>query len=155
MRQERGGRTTLATSGVDLRRRTKQRGTKEKARRKCDMRFSFNRRNRVFQRNCIRIGVRKLLKDGLGPCESVVTASRGQCAYRKIAIAEADGGSRQEGVCVFVCLSSRRSKIWRPRRTYSPWPRSFGRKVSGWKNGEESGRRRGGSTSLKVRHGDI
>ena len=43
--------TGVETLGVDLRTRTKQLGAKEKARRKkCDVRFSFARRNRAFQK---------------------------------------------------------------------------------------------------------
>ena len=54
--------TSVETQGVDLTTRMKQLGAKEKARRKnCDVRFSIARRNRVFQKSCIRIGVEKLL----------------------------------------------------------------------------------------------
>ena len=54
------------TLGVDLRRRTKQLGAQEKARReKIDVRLSLARRNRVFQKNCMRVGVRMVLGMGL------------------------------------------------------------------------------------------
>ena len=56
----------METSGVDLRTRTQQLGAKEMARtNKCDVRFSFAVRYRVFQKNYMRIGVRKLLGMGL------------------------------------------------------------------------------------------
>ena len=51
---------------MDLRTRTKQLGAKEKARRKtCDLKLSFAIGNRVFQKNCVRIGARKLLRLGV------------------------------------------------------------------------------------------
>ena len=54
---------TSVETPVDLRTRTKQLGAKEKARRKrCDARFSIARRNHAFQKNYVRIGVRKLLR---------------------------------------------------------------------------------------------
>ena len=57
--------TGVETLGVDLRSGTKQLGTKEKARRKTyDVRFSLMRKNRVFQKNYRRTGVRKLLRTG-------------------------------------------------------------------------------------------
>ena len=56
------------TSESDLRTRTKQLGAKENVRRrKCDVRFSVTRRNRVFQKNYMRFGVEKLLQVGLVP----------------------------------------------------------------------------------------
>ena len=56
-----GVATSVETFGVDVRTRTKQLGAKEKWRiEKCDLRFSLARRNRIFQKNYLRIGVRKL-----------------------------------------------------------------------------------------------
>ena len=58
--------TSVETPGVDLRTRTQRPGAKEKARRKkCEVRFSIAWRNRVFQMNNVRIGVRKLLRMGV------------------------------------------------------------------------------------------
>ena len=58
----------METLGVEIRTRTKQLGAKENVRRrKCDVRFSFTRRNRVFQKNYMRSGVEKLLQMGLVP----------------------------------------------------------------------------------------
>ena len=54
--------TSVGTLGVDL----KQPGAKETARRKkCDVWFSLTRKNEVFQKNYMRIGVGKLLRMGL------------------------------------------------------------------------------------------
>ena len=45
-------------------------GAKEKVRRrKCDVRFSVTRRNLIFQKNCVRSGVEKLLQMGLVPAK--------------------------------------------------------------------------------------
>ena len=52
--------TSVGTLGVDL----KQPGAKETAK-KCDVRFSLTRKNEVFQKNYMRIGVDKLLRMGL------------------------------------------------------------------------------------------
>ena len=58
----------VGTLGVDLRTRTKQLGTKEKARRKwCDVIFLLFTKNLVFQTDYMRIGVRKLLRMFLVP----------------------------------------------------------------------------------------
>ena len=89
---------------MDLRTRTRQLGAKEKARKKkCDVRFSFSRSNRVFRKNYMRIGVRKLLRSGFGPRESVGT-SRCHCAYRKTEVEEVKGrqAGRQQRVCFLV-----------------------------------------------------
>ena len=40
-------------------------------RKRCDVRFSFDRRNRVFQKSGVRIGVRKL-RMGLAPASGEV-----------------------------------------------------------------------------------
>ena len=40
------------------------------------MRFSFAERNRVFQKNCVKICVREAVEDGIGPCESVERIGR-------------------------------------------------------------------------------
>ena len=57
-------RQASKTPGVNL--RTRQLGAKvEERRKKCDVRFSLIRKNRAFQKNYMRTGVRKLLRTGL------------------------------------------------------------------------------------------
>ena len=57
---------SVETLEVDLRTQTKQLGAKEKARRKkCDVGFSLIKNNRVFQKNFMRIRVRKSMRTGL------------------------------------------------------------------------------------------
>ena len=63
--------TSIETLGVDLRTRTKQLEAKEKARRKkCEVRLTLIRKNRVFQQRhedwC-----EEVAEEGFGPCESV------------------------------------------------------------------------------------
>ena len=68
---------------------------KERARRKkCDVRFSFATRTRVFQKHNM-VGARKLLRMGFGLC-----AWGGQAVgiFQQVAIEETFGGSRQEGI---------------------------------------------------------
>ena len=68
---------------------------KEKARRKkCDVRFSLIKRNRVFQKNYLRTGARMLLRTGF--CESTVRTSRGHPADRKAEIEETKWRLQQE-----------------------------------------------------------
>ena len=63
-------RVTLADSvetlGVDLRKRVKRLGAKEKATRKtCKLRFSIIKKNKVFQKNHMKVSVQKLLRAGM------------------------------------------------------------------------------------------
>ena len=57
---------TMANSvealGVDLRTRVTKLGAKEKARRKkCKVRFSFIKKNKAFQKSCMKVVFKKLL----------------------------------------------------------------------------------------------
>ena len=59
---------SLETLGVDLRTRVKRLGAKEKAtRKKCLVRFSIIKKNKVFQKNYMKVGVKKLLRAGMMP----------------------------------------------------------------------------------------
>ena len=59
--QQRRRSDDVATLGVDLRTRVKKLGAKEKARRKkCKVRFSLIKKNKVFQKSCTMVGVEKL-----------------------------------------------------------------------------------------------
>ena len=68
------------TLGEDLRTRVKSLGAKEKARRKkCKVRFSLIKKNKAFQRNYMKVGVKKLPRAGMVPTRTwrvhaVVTA---------------------------------------------------------------------------------
>ena len=54
--------------GVDLRTRVKKLGAKEKARRrKCKVRFSIIKKNKAFQKNCLKVGDKKLQRAGMMP----------------------------------------------------------------------------------------
>ena len=58
----------VETLGVDLRTRIKKLGAKEKARRrKCKVRFSNIMKNEAFQKNYMKVGVKKLLRAGMMP----------------------------------------------------------------------------------------
>ena len=51
---------SVKTLGVDLRIRVKKLGAKEQARRKkCKLRFSIIQKNKAFQKNYIKVGVKK------------------------------------------------------------------------------------------------
>ena len=56
---------SVETLGVDLRTRIKKLGAKEKARRrKCKVRFSSIKKNTAFQKNYMKVGVKKLFRAG-------------------------------------------------------------------------------------------
>ena len=58
----------VVTLGVDLRTRLKRLGAKEKARRKkCKVRFSHIKKNKAFQKNYMKVGVKKLLRASMVP----------------------------------------------------------------------------------------
>ena len=57
--------------GVDLRTRVKKLGAKEKAKRKkCRVRFSLINKNKLFQKNYLKVGVKKLLRAGMVPART-------------------------------------------------------------------------------------
>ena len=68
------GRTladSVETLGVDLRTKVKSLGVKEKARRKkCKVRFSLIKKNKAFQKNCMKVGVKKVLRAGMMPART-------------------------------------------------------------------------------------
>ena len=56
----------VETLGVDQRTKVKRLGAKQKARRKkCSVRFSFLKENKSFQKNCMKVGVKKMLRGGM------------------------------------------------------------------------------------------
>ena len=56
---------SVETLGVDLRTTVKSLGAKEKARRKkCTVRFPLIKKNEVFQKSYMKVGVKKLLRTG-------------------------------------------------------------------------------------------
>ena len=62
---------SVETFGVDLRTRAKRLRAKEKARRKkCKVRFSILKKNKAFQKNYMKVGVKKLLRAGMMPART-------------------------------------------------------------------------------------
>ena len=62
---------SVETLGVDLRTKVERLGVKEKARRKkCNVRFSLIKKNGSFQKNYMRVGVKKLLRAGMMPART-------------------------------------------------------------------------------------
>ena len=90
--------TSVEPLGVDLRTRTMQLATKEKARnKKCDVRFSLIKKKQVFQKNYVSTGVRKFLTTEL----VLSRAWRGRavgmapCREADVEREEADGQQQQ------------------------------------------------------------
>ena len=67
-----GDKCRNASSGL----RNENQAVGVEGRKKCDVRFSLFRRNRVLQENFMTIGVRNLWSDGFGPCWSIYRTSR-------------------------------------------------------------------------------
>ena len=122
--------TSVETLGVDLRTRAKQlggerEGEEEKVR--CDV--LAHKKNRVFQKNYMETGVRKLLRLGLileGVWGGHAVAN---CANRKAEAEEADGSSSSSSwhkQSRYPCLYSWRLTLFVVEEELSPWPRSFG-----------------------------
>ena len=100
-----GGGMGLATSverpRVDSRTRRRKLGAKEKARRKrCDVRFCISRRNRLFQK--------RLLRMGLVHARSWERTGSRHLADKKVEVKTADGGSSRQERLGFVISFSRR-----------------------------------------------
>ena len=62
---------SVETLGVDLRTRVKRLGAKEKTRRKkCKVRFSHIKKNKVFQKSYMEMEIKKLLRAGMVPAKT-------------------------------------------------------------------------------------
>ena len=96
---------SVETLGVDLRTRVKKLGTKEQVRRKkCELRFSIIKKNKVFQKNYMKVGVKKLLRAGMVPARTWSSCS-GNSSNGTIEIEETGGSSsgQQEYDLVVPC----------------------------------------------------
>ena len=58
---------SVETLEIDLRTRVKKLGAKEKARKKCNVRFSLIKKNKAFQKKYMKVGIKKLLRAGMAP----------------------------------------------------------------------------------------
>ena len=86
--------TSVETLGVDLRTETKQlEGEREGEEEKVRCEVLAQRKNRVFQKNCMRTGVRKLPRLGLVLAGVWRGHAVANCANRKAEAEKADGSS--------------------------------------------------------------
>ena len=105
--------------GVDLRTRAKRLGAKEKARRKkCKVRFSLIKKNKTFQKNYMKVGVKKLLQAGHGASKDVGVKLRRQ-------MAAAAGKKKEYNI---LCPCSWKHLAWKWR---TPCPLSTGQREPG------------------------
>ena len=115
LRQSKEGVTMadiVETHGVDSRSRVKRIWSKRK-RKLCKVRFSLINTNRVFQKNYMRRGVRKLLRTGLVPAR----AWRGQAAGApterfKLRRQMAAAAGKKESVSAFFILGGGAEGVW-------------------------------------------
>ena len=141
--------TSVGTLGVDL----KQPGAKETARRKkCDVRFSLTRKNEVFQKNYMRIGVVKLLRMGLvseivrrGQAVGIAPTERLKLR-RKMAAA----ACKKKSVSLSLFMEVNSLEVEEELSTMATLFCAKG--VCGWEDGREreNRRRRGGSWVFEV-----
>ena len=83
--------------GVDLRTRVKKLGAKETARRKkCRVGFSLIKKNKVFQKSCMKVGVKKLLRAGMMPARTWGVHALGDGSNGEVEIEETDGSSSRQ-----------------------------------------------------------
>ena len=97
---------SVETLGVDLRTRVKSLGAKEKARRKkCKLRFSLIKKNMVFQKNYMKVSVKKLLRAGMMPARTWGVYAAGMPPHGKVKVEETDGsccGKKEHDLPIFV-----------------------------------------------------
>ena len=95
---------SVETLGVDLRTRIKKLGAKEKARiRKCKVRFSIIKNNKAFQKNCMKVGVKKLLRAGMMPARTWEAVAVGMFSTERLKLRRqmaAAAGKRVQPQCL-------------------------------------------------------
>ena len=127
---------SVETLGVDLRTRVKKLGAKEQARRKkCKLRFSIIKKNEAFQKNYMKVGVKKLSTSGHGTSKNLGSSCSGDSSNGKILIEETDGSSSGRKRVRPLCPCSWKHVALKWRRNFLPWPLSTGQKESGRENG--------------------
>ena len=134
---------SVETLGVDLRTRVKRLGAKEKAtRKKCKLMFSIIKKNKVFQKNYMKVGVKKLLRAGMMPARTWRVHAV-EMAPRGVKIEETDGSccGQKRARPPFPC--SWRHMAWKWRKSSPPWLLSFGQKEFGLENGVMSKKKLG------------
>ena len=83
---------SVETLGVDLRTSVKRLGAKEKARRKkCNVGFSIIKKNLTFQKNFMKLGVKKLLRAGVMPARTRGAHAVGMSPTKRFKIEKTDG----------------------------------------------------------------
>ena len=137
----------VETLGVDLRTRVKKLGAKEEARRKkCKVRFSLVKKKKVFQKNYMKVGFKKLQRAGMIPArtwEVHASSCSGDDPYRKISIEEGDGsGSGQKRVRP-LCPCSWKPLALKWKKSSLFWLLKLGQKEYGQENGTQNKKKHG------------
>ena len=132
--------------GVDLRAQTEAAGSEREGDQKevrCEMlahQEASGLPGELLENRC-----EEVVHDWLGSCESVERRSRGHLAYKKIAVEEADGSSKQAR-SRYRSLCSCRRMTSKSEKNTPPWPRK--------ENGLQSRKKRGESTFLRFIRGE-
>ena len=90
---------SVETVGVNLRTRVKRLGAEEKAR------FSIIKENEAFQKNYMKVGVKKLLRAGMMPARTWRAYAVGMSPTERLKIEETDGScgrKKQHNFAFFV-----------------------------------------------------
>ena len=129
------GICSVETLGVDLRTRVKKLGAKEEARRrKCKVRFSIIKKNKAFQKNYMKVGVKKLLRAGMVPARTWRVHAVGIAPTERLKIEET-GGSISGQKRARLLLSFFHGSVWpgSGRRAFHHGHPVLGRRSLDWK----------------------
>ena len=126
---------SVETLEVDLRTTVKRLGAKEKTRRKkCLLRFSVMKNNKAFQKNCMKVGVKKLLRAGMMPARTWRAHAVGMSPTERLKLR--DRWQRQQAKRAQLCFPcSWRHMALKLKKSFPPWLLKSGQKEFRQENG--------------------
>ena len=135
---------SVETLGVDLRTKVKRLGAKEKARRKnCNVRLPLTKKNKAFQKNYMKLGVKKLLLAGMMLARTwrvhAVEMSLTERLKLIRQMAAAAGKKSATSLSLFMEACGQEAE----EELFPPWLLSTGQKKYGQENGVTSKKKHG------------
>ena len=134
---------SVETLAVDLRTRVKKLGAKEQVRRKkCKVRFSIIRKNKSYQKNYMKVGVKKLLRAGMVPARTwgVHAVETGPTQRLKLRRQMAAAERKKSTTSLSLFMEAFGLEV---EKISLLWPRNVGQKESGRENSIRSKERLG------------
>ena len=92
-RSDNGRQCGIAGSGLENKSQEVGSERKNARRKKCKVRFSLIKKNKAFQQNYMKLGVKKLSRAGMTPARKWRVHAVETAPYTKIKIEDADGSS--------------------------------------------------------------